>query len=174
MTVTVTTAGFEIVKPQFDMYERGVRLKLYQAIENAASQVYAGARANLAGGVLKQRSGRTAAGLIMKFHQRADIATANIGTDWYVGRFWECGFRADQTAKGHFRAIKTGKRFTVSKLTPRGKLTAVRVYETGAKPVKGYSRTWTASTRRPFLQPALDAVRASFRTEVMSIGGTMK
>lgn len=170
ITTTAQVAGIEVVKAEFDVTERNVRLKMYRAVEEAAQRVFAGARANLSGQVLNVRSGKTLAGMGITYRQTADTVTARVGTDWYVGRFWEKGFNGQQSVRSYLRSIKSGKRFELQRLKGKKKMKLVttKVYATGAVQVRGYSRS-TDGKARPFLEPALDAVRSSFRASMMDI-----
>lgn len=160
--------GMEAVQRDFDLADASVRDRLRAAVQESAGRALHIARKNLAGGVLRQKTGRLADSVAMVYRESPTGAYAKIGSDYYIGRFWELGFDGKMKVRAHFRSVKGRQRFTVSKMTRRGKVRPVRVFETGAVPVKAYERAQDGRPRK-WLAPSLEAVRADFRAKAAEI-----
>lgn len=165
--------GVAQVQANLNLAAKDVRAELDRVVWNAASKAVAQAKANLSGQVLGKTQASTGgtAGAVRAFPISGEsFITANVGVgpEGYRGKFWERGFNGAQDVRSHLRAIKSGTRLQVMKLTRKGKFKGVKTYETGAVEVSAYSRNVDGSPR-PWLSPAIDAVRDEFRSAVLSI-----
>lgn len=167
MSIAISTEvqSAERVVASLDMLDNEVRRGMYRAIERTAADVSAIVRSNLSGVVLNVRTGRLLGSLSTEFRQSQASASARVGVGWYVGRFWEKGFRGQQEVQAHRRATRLGSRLEVIRQTRSGRTKVVRTYETGAAEVRAYTRS-TDGRARPFLSPALAAVRGAFEARV--------
>jgi hypothetical protein len=161
-------SGYEAVHADIVKLEARIHDELKGAVERAVERCLAIANANLNGGVLHQRTGRLAASLTAQFHESGKALWSKLGAMDYVGRFWERGFNGDQHVKGHWRRIKHGPAMAVVKVSRRGKVRATKRYATGASWIREHDRR-TDGTPRPWLSPALEAVRHQFREDVRKI-----
>jgi hypothetical protein len=166
----IRVEGVEAVKANLDLTKKSVRTELEAVVSKAAGQAVAQAQANLSGRVLKRHTGQTA-GAVRSFPISGEgFVTANVGVgpEGYRGKFWERGFNGAQDVKQHLRAIKTGRKLQVMKVSRKGRVSRVKTYETGAIEVSAYTRKVDGSPR-PWLAPAVASVSDSFRNAVLAI-----
>ena len=162
--------GVASVKADLDLTKVTIRAEVEKAVWTNASSAVAQAKANLSGGVLKKFSGQTA-GAVRAFPlEGQDFMTANVGVgpEGFRGKFWERGFKGSQAMKAHLRSIKTGNRLEVMKVSRKGRVSRLKVFETGAVEVSAYHRNVDGSPR-PWLAPAVDSVRSSFYRAIQDI-----
>jgi hypothetical protein len=191
--------GAEAVKVSFDMTRVSIRNRIRDAVRTAGSSLHAAALANLAH---HHKTGTLEGSITDVGRETDSAIYWKVGTGpaGFYGRMLEKGVTWNGTVKGYMRAKKYGQRLEtvkvgytsvraegprplrVSKKTgklkpgafPRAKVATFKpgkVYETGAADVSSYPRT-TKIQPHPWLAPALDSVRASFRSAVQAIADT--
>ena len=158
--------GAEAVKADLENLGQTVVDEIKVAVEETSAQMLNIAHQNVSGGVLKVgKSGKLSSSLGQTLRQTKTAVYGKVGTDWYIGRFWERGFNGQQDVKAHYRSLKHGKPTKIVRKTRSGKLRTVKKFATGVTLVTAYIRL-TDGRPRPWLRPALEAVRASFRARV--------
>jgi hypothetical protein len=168
ITLDARVTGIEAVEAGFDLAAEQVRWDLKLAVERASDRILQDARANVTGRILDKRTGRLADSLGSIHRETESSVYAKVGTDWYIGRFWERGFNGDQQVRAHLRAIKNGGRFDLKRITRSGKVRITKSYATGATTVGAHRRRVDGSPR-PWLRPALEAAAQGFRREAEQI-----
>jgi hypothetical protein len=188
--------GAEAVKVSFDMTRVAIRNRIRDAVRSAGSQLHAAALSNLAH---HHKTGTLEGSIVDVGRETDSAIYWKVGTGpaGFYGRMLEKGVTWSGTVKGYMRAMKYGSRLEtvkvgtksiraegprplrVSKKTgklkpgyyPRGReyvFKPGKVYATGAADVRSYSRTLKIQPH-PWLAPALDSVRSSFRSAVKAI-----
>lgn len=168
--LNIRVEGIEAVQANLNLTSKQVRAELEQVVAAAAQQAVGAAQMNLSGRVLGRHSGQTA-GAVRSYPITGEgFVTANVGVgpEGFRGKFWERGFNGAQEVKAHLRAIKTGTKLQVMKMSRKGKVSRLKTYDTGAINVSSYSRTVDGSAR-PWLAPAVASVSQTFRQAVLAI-----
>lgn len=115
----------------------------------------------LTGQPLNVRTGRLRRSITEKFTADSKQARSIVGTNVSYGRFWELGFKGNETVRAHTRRLRT--------LRVRGKNKGRRTGSLGSGGVVSV-RTHTRRVdqdARPFLQPSTAAIAPYFRNRVL-------
>lgn len=153
--VKVVVVGTERVAADLAKLPSAIAAQVRQAIDTAAAEVQATAKASYLHGPRPQhlgvRSGRLTRSVNVDSFQRGEEMGAAIGTNVIYGRFWELGFHGTQQVRAH--TVHRRSRDVNEVFRSKDRLKRRKV-GSGVGFVRAHDRQVDVDPR-PFLQPAL-------------------